>query len=39
MHFLNYMDLFNNLQILTPHNKMEFQNKKNTLMKFSINIL
>jgi hypothetical protein len=28
MHFVNYMELFDILQIVTPHNKMEFPNKK-----------
>ncbi len=28
MHFLNYMELLVNLQIIIPHKKMEFLNKK-----------
>jgi len=28
MHFVNYMELLNNLQILIPNNKMDFQNEK-----------
>jgi hypothetical protein len=31
MHFMNYMELLNNLQILIPNNKMDFQNEKKGL--------
>ncbi len=35
IHFVNYMELFNILEILTPRNKMEFPKWKNrTLMEF-----
>jgi hypothetical protein len=28
MHFVNYMEIFVNLQIFIPHKKLEFLNKK-----------
>ncbi len=32
--FVNYVELFDNLQIFIPHNKVEFQNENNsTLME------
>ncbi len=38
--FMNYMELFDNLQILTPHNKVEFQNENNsTLMEYAKSVL
>ncbi len=34
--FVNYMELLDNLQILTTHNKVEFQNENNsTLMGYA----
>ncbi len=38
--FVNYMELFDNLQILIPHNKVEFQNENNnTLMEYVKSVL
>jgi hypothetical protein len=38
--FVNYMELFNNLQIFIPHNKVEFYNENNvTLMEYAKSVL